>query len=336
MKHLKKIAAFLTAATLAVGCSASTDNTNTTTTDDASGSNVRIGIIQLVEHSALDASCEGFEDYLKDNGYADAEISFNNAQGETANCTAIVDKYVNDKVDLIYAIATPAAQAAASATKDIPIVVCAVTDPASADLVKSNDKPETNVTGASDLNPVDAQFELLKEILPDAKTVGLMYCSAEANSVVQIDLAKAECEKLGLDYVEAPVSESNQIQQMVESLNGKVDVIYIPTDNMLAESMATVSQTANQFGIPTIVGEENMVSNGGLATYGLNYYELGKLAGAQAVAILKDGKNPADMAIEYLPADGCTLTVNSKTAETLGINLPQSVLDRAVVVGEEE
>lgn len=350
MKQFKFIAGLMGAALLMAGCGGSSTVSSSpdastasskapeSTADSSAGAEgaVSIGILQYVEHPALDQATAGFEDYLKENGYADAKIDFNSAQGEVANCTTIAQKYVNDKVNLIFAVATPAAQAAANETKDIPIVLTAVTDPQDSGLVKTNEEPGGNVTGSSDLNPIEAQFDLLQEILPEAKKVGLLYCNAESNSVFQINLAKEQCEQRGLEAVEASVTDSNQIQQVVESLNGKVDVIYVPTDNLMAESMATVTQTASQFGIPCIVGEEGMVANGGLATYGIDYYELGKLAGAQAVAILKNGKNPGDMAIEYLKTEDCTLTVNPETAKKLGIEIPQSVLDRAVTVGEED
>lgn len=353
MKTFKITAAMLGAAMLFAGCSSSSSgstgssqagssaaassaaSTASNSTSAAAG-DVKIGILQYVEHPALDEATKGFEDYLKDNGYADAAIDFKSAQGEVANCTSIAQKFVNDKVNLIFAVATPAAQAAANETKDIPIVLSAVTDPADSGLVESNEKPGNNVTGSSDLNPIEAQFDLLQEILPDAKTVGLLYCNAESNSVFQINLAKEQCDERGLSYQEASVTDSNQIQQVVESLNGKVDVIYVPTDNLMAESMATVSQTASQYGIPCIVGEEGMVKNGGLATYGIDYYKLGELAGAQAVSILDGKDKPEDMAIQYLATDECTLTVNPKAAEKLNITLPKSVLDRAVTVEGED
>lgn len=343
--HRYSIAA-LGAALLLAGCSSSSGS-STSSTASAAGSetstsavsdakNVKIGILQYTEHPALDAATQGFEDYLKENGFADAQIEFNSAQNEVANCTSIAQKYVNDDVSLIYAVATPAAQAASNETKDIPIVLSAVTDPADSGLVESNEKPGNNVTGSSDLNPIEAQFDLLQEILPEAKTVGLLYCNAEANSVFQINLAKEQCDERGLEYQEASVTDSNQIQQVVESLKGKVDVIYVPTDNLMAESMATVSQTANDMGIPTIVGEEGMVENGALATYGIDYYKLGQLAGAQAAAILEGKSEPKDMAIQYLATDECTLSYNPETAKKLGITLPDSVVERGVVIGEEE
>jgi putative ABC transport system substrate-binding protein len=284
---------------------------------------LKIGVVQLVEHVALDASYKGFVDGLAEAGYVDGQniaIDYENAQGEQANCVTIAQKLVNEKDDLILAIATPAAQAVANLTQDIPVLVTAVTDPESAKLVKSNAKPDTNVSGTSDLTPVEKQIELLKKILPNAKTVGLMYCSSEQNSIFQINLAKAACDKNGLKYIEGTVSNSNEIQQVTQSLVGKVDALYVPTDNMLAAGMATVAMVATPAKLPVICGEEGMVKAGGLATYGINYYELGKQTAKQAVEILKDGKKPADMPIEYL--DKCDLTVNQDTVKALGITMP--------------
>ncbi len=284
---------------------------------------VKVGIIQLVEHPALDAAYKGFVDGLADAGYKDGEnitIDYQNAQGEQANCVTIANKLVNDKDDLILAIATPAAQAVAQLTDSIPILVTAVTDPESAKLVETNAHPGNNVTGTSDLTPVSAQVDLLKRVVPNAKTVGLMFCSSEQNSIFQIGLAKAACERSGLNYVEASVSNSNEIQQVTQSLVGKVDAIYIPTDNMLAAGMPLVAQVANENKIPTIVGEDGMVQGGGALTYGINYYELGRQTAVQAVAILKGEKKPADMPIEYL--EKCDLSYNEETLKALGITLP--------------
>lgn len=291
----------------------------------AAGGNdtIKVGVIQLAEHVALDASYQGFVDGLAEAGYVDGQnivIDFNNAQGDQSNCTTIAQKLVNDKSDLILAIATPAAQACAAQTSDIPILITAVTDPATSGLVASNDAPGGNVTGTSDLTPVAEQMKLLTQLLPEAKTVGILYCSAEDNSIFQADIAKAEAEKLGLNWVEATVSNTNEIVSVVESLVGKVDAIYSPTDNMIAEGMAAVSSVATENGIPCIVGEEGMVSNGGLATYGLDYYNLGKQTATMAVSVLKGEKKPADMPIEYLT--DCTLTINDEIANTLGIEIP--------------
>ena len=284
---------------------------------------IKIGIIQLVEHPALDKNYQGFVDGLAEAGFVDKKnivIDYQNAQGEQANCVTIAEKFVNDRDDLIFAIATPAAQAVANATTTIPVLVSSVTDPESAKLVAKNTAPGGNVTGTSDLTPCEAQMNLLKKLCPDAKTVGMLFCSSEQNSFFQISLAKAACEKLGLKTIEGSVSNSNEIAQVVQSLCGKCDVIYSPTDNMIAAGMTTVAQVANENKIPTIVGEEGMVQSGGLATYGINYYELGKQTAKMAVEILKGEKTPAEMPIQYLSK--CDLSVNEETAKILGITIP--------------
>lgn len=342
---LKKLLSTLLASALLIGSMAGcgnsdsgstdapkTDNTQNSTPAEStsdSGKKLKIGIVQLVEHDALDGAYKGFVDGLAEAGFVDGEnvtIDYQNAQNEQANCQTIATKFVNDKVDLILAIATPAAQAVANATKDIPVLVTAVTDPADAKLVASNEVPGGNVTGTSDLTPVSEQMELLKQIYPDTKTVGMLYCSSESNSKFQVDLAKKKAEELGMATKDFTVSSSNEIQQVVQSMVGKVDAIYAPTDNMIAAGMATVTMVANPSKLPVICGEAGMVENGGLATYGINYYDLGKLTATQAVAILNGEKKPADMPIEYM--QGNELTVNQETIEALGVTLPQELLDQ--------
>ncbi|MBR3542717.1 MAG: ABC transporter substrate-binding protein [Treponema sp.] len=288
---------------------------------------IKIGVIQLVEHPALDKNYQGFVDGLKDAGFIDGqniEIDYENAQGEQANCVTIAQKLVNDQSDLIFAIATPAAQAVANMTSDIPILVSSVTDPKTAQLVESNEKPGTNVSGTSDLTPCAAQISLLKRLLPSAKKVAILFCSSEENSRFQANLAEAACQKEGLDFVEATVSNTNEVQQVVQSLVGKVDAIYAPTDNMIASSMATVALVTTPNKIPVICGEEGMVQGGGLATYGINYYELGLQTAKMAVEILKDGKKPADMPIQYL--EKCDFSYNKEVADELGIEIPADLI----------
>ncbi len=288
---------------------------------------IKIGVIQLVEHPALDKNYQGFVDGLKDAGFIDGQnivIDYENAQGEQANCVTIAQKLVNDQSDLIFAIATPAAQAVANMTSDIPILVSSVTDPKTAQLVESNEKPGTNVSGTSDLTPCAAQISLLKRLLPSAKKVAILFCSSEENSRFQANLAEAACQKEGLDFVEATVSNTNEVQQVVQSLVGKVDAIYAPTDNMIASSMATVALVTTPNKIPVICGEEGMVQGGGLATYGINYYELGLQTAKMAVEILKDGKKPADMPIQYL--EKCDFSYNKEVADELGIEIPADLI----------
>jgi len=289
----------------------------------------KIGVIQLVQHAALDAANEGFFAALDEAGVK-YEADQQNASGEQANCLTIAEKLVNDKDDLILAIATPAAQAVAGVTKDIPILLTAVTDPAESGLVNDNENPGVNVSGTSDLTPVKEQIELLQKVLPEAKHIGLLYCSAESNSVLQISMAKEACDAAGITYEEYTVPSSNEIQSVVESMVGKVDAIYTPTDNVIAAGMSTVAMIANDNKIPTICGEAGMVEAGGLATYGIDYYQLGYMTGEQAVDILVNGADITTMPIGYLPAERCELTVNKTTADALGIDI--SGLENAVVV----
>ena len=287
---------------------------------------IKIGVIQLVEHSALDANYKGFVDGLAEAGYVDGQnikIDYQNAQGEQANCVTIAEKFINDRDDLVFAIATPAAQAVANLTQDIPILISSVTDPESAKLVASNKAPGGNVTGTSDLTPCAAQMKLLTQLVPTAKKVGMLFCSSEQNSYFQIELAEAAAKELGLETERFTVSNSNEIQQVVQAACGKVDVLYSPTDNMIAAGMALVAQVATENNIPTIVGEEGMVTAGGLATYGINYYELGKQTAKMAVEVLSVNKKPADMPIQYL--DTCDFKYNEETAKKLGIKIPDTL-----------
>lgn len=303
--------------------------TTTATEAAAEGETYKIGVLQLVQHTALDASNEGFFAALDEAGIK-YEADQQNASGEQANCLTIAEKLVNDGNDLILAIATPAAQAVAGVTEEIPILLTAVTDPAASGLVNDNENPGVNVSGTSDLTPVKEQIDLLHELLPDAKNIGLLYCSAESNSEIQIAMAKEACDALDLTYEEYTVPGSNEIQTVVESMVGKVDAIYAPTDNVIAAGMATVAMVANDNNIPVICGEAGMVEAGGLATYGIDYYQLGYLAGEQAIEILTKGADVSTMPIGYLPAERCELTVNKTTADTLNIDI--SGLEGAVVV----
>lgn len=291
-----------------------------------------IGVNQLVEHAALDASYKGFVDALAEAGYVDGEkikIDYQNAQGDQSNANTIAQKLVNDNNDMILAIATPSAQACANATKDIPILVTAVTDPEASGLVASNDAPGGNVSGTSDLTPVKEQIDLLVKLIPNAKKIAILYCSSESNSKIQADMAKEAATAAGLEAEDATVSNTNEIQQVVESLVGKVDAIYAPTDNVIAKAMPTVAQVANSNGLPVICGEEGMVEAGGLATYGIDYYALGKLTGQQAVKIIEGKATTADMPIEYLSVDDCTLTINEDVAAQLGITIPDDLKAQA-------
>ena len=284
----------------------------------------KIGILQLTQHAALDQTNEGFIAALDEAGI-DYEPDQQNASNDQTACQTIAQTFVNGGCDLIFAIGTPAAQAVAAATQDIPVVGSAITDFESVGLVESNDAPGGNVTGSSDMTPVADQIALLQELVPDAQNVGILYCTAEENSRIQAELAVETCNEAGLTPNEQTVSSSNEIQSVVETMVGQVDVIYAPTDNTIAAAMAQVSSIADEAGIPTIVGCDTMVEDGGTASYSINYFDLGHKAGEMALQILTEGASPADMPIEYLDASECTLIANQASADACGVDL--SILD---------
>lgn len=285
-----------------------------------------IGIIQLADHVALDSAREGFIAALKDNGYVDGQnitIDYQNAQGDQTNLSTISDRFVSNKVDLILGIATPAVQAVAGKTTEIPILGTAVTDYVAARLVDSNEAPGGNISGTNDMNPIKDQIDLLVKLVPDAKTVGVLYTSSEDNSIVQAKIAKEVIESKGLVYTEVTVTNTNDVQQAVQSIVEKCDAIYIPTDNTFASAMPVVHGVTSQSKTPVICGEAGMVENGGLATLGINYYDLGYQTGLMAVKILKGEAKPATMPIES--ASGFDFAINGEVAEEIGLSIPDDL-----------
>ncbi|MEG0780749.1 MAG: ABC transporter substrate-binding protein [Oscillospiraceae bacterium] len=283
-----------------------------------------IGIIQLTEHVSLDAACKGFLEGLTEAGLVegtDYVIDMNNAQGEQALCGTIATKLVNDKVDLILAIATPAAQAAANATTEIPILVTAVTDPAASGLVDSNENPGRNVSGTSDMNPVADQIDLLLQLKPDAKNIGVMYCSSEDNSALQVKVAKDALEAKGLTVTEFTAADSSEIQSVAQSAVGVVDAMYMPTDNLMADTITAISSILTPAGIPIVPGASGMCDDGGTATYGIDYEQLGRQTATQAVELLKNKADIKTMPIQFYAGD-LPLTVNQANLDAMGITLP--------------
>lgn len=318
----------LSIAVLALSITACTGQTPA----ESTGSNDRIviGISQYIEHAALDASREGFIDYLAENGYVEGEnltIKFQNAQGDQANAQTIAQQFASDSFDLLLAIATPSAQALANAITDTPILITAVTDPEDSDLVLSNEKPGTNVTGTSDLNPITEQIDLLVRLLPEAKTVGILYASSEPNSVLQGKLAQEALSDKGLTGEIYTTPDSNNLQAVIESTIGKVDAWYIPTDNLFASSMGIVRQVAEEANMPVIIGEKNMMDGGGLATVALDYYELGKMTAGMAIDILENGQDPADMPIQY--QQNPKIYINEEFADAIGLEIDPAILAEA-------
>ncbi|MDW8800586.1 ABC transporter substrate-binding protein [Clostridium sp. A1-XYC3] len=293
---------------------------------------IEVGISQLVEHPALDATRKGFLEGLSSKGFKDGEkikVEYQNAQGDIPTTQTIANNFVSGKKDLILAIATPAAQAAYNSTKDIPILITAVTDPVKSGLVKSLDKPGTNVTGTSDALPMDKQFSLIKELIPNCKKVGILYNTSEANSEIQVSKAKDQASKTGLQLVTVGVTSSNDISQALTSLLPKIDVLYTPTDNLIASSMALISSKCIENKIPIIGSEKAHVDAGALATEGIDYYKLGFQTGIIAADVLS-GKKPQDISVQTLKET--KLVINEDTANKLNITIPNNLKSRAELV----
>ena len=308
------------------------DNTDKTSKVD---SKLNLGIVQILEHPSLDAARQGFLDVLAENGYKEGEnliVSYENAQGDMATLNSIAQNLVSDKNDLILAIATPSAQAVANASKgtEIPVLFTAVTDPVAAGLVKSMEKPETNLTGTTDMAPVDEQIKLIQEINPSVKNVGVIYNSGEVNSVVQVELVKEIAKELGLNIIEAIATNTSEVDQAAKSLVGKVEAIYIPTDNVVVTALEAVIQVAEQNKILLVSTEKDSVNRGTVATIGLDYYKLGRQTGEMALRVLSGKSKPQDMPVET--QDQKDVIINLKAAKAMGITIPQSLVDKAAEV----
>lgn len=345
MLRFKKAIALMTAGCMLLStaaCGSSQETTEPEVSEESAAEesaevegSYSIGIIKQMDHVALNASEEGFVQALADNGLVDGEnlsIDYENGQGDVNNLSTIADQFVADDVDLIFAIATNAAQTAAGKTTTIPIIGTAITSYTEAALVDSDDVPGGNVTGTTDMNPVEEQIELIKEICPDVETVGFLYCSNEANSILQVQMATEACEAAGFATVEQTVSNTNEVQQATQNIVTNCDAIYIPTDNVFASSMPIVSEVTTAAGIPVFCGESGMVQSGGFATLGISYYSIGYQAGLMAIDVLLNGADPAEMAIQgSAEFEYC---FNGEVAEALGIEIPEQYAD-SIYYGDE-
>ena len=283
-----------------------------------------VGVVQLVEHPALDAAYQGFADALKEKGF-NVTIDYQNAQGSPDILAAIADRFIANQVDMILAIATPAAQTMAGKTETIPILGTAITDYVVAKLANSNEEPGFNVSGTTDMNPIADQIALLQKLVPQAKTVGLLYTGSEDNSVLQAKIATQAIEAAGMQVKEIKINNSNDVQQAITSLVDSVDVIYLPTDNVVASAMPIVGEVTMAKKIPVICGEAGMVSGGGTATLGISYYNLGFQTGLMAIELLKNGADVSKMPIQAQTE--FEYAFNLENAAAIGLEIPQELLD---------
>ncbi|MDR3230276.1 MAG: ABC transporter substrate-binding protein [Synergistaceae bacterium] len=309
---MKKICVLLLATAAVIGLCAGSAS--------ADEKQVKIGLIQPVEHTSLNTIRENFIQQLRKIGYSEdrVAIDYRNAQGDRTKIKAVCQQFVSDKVDMIVAVATPAAQGAAAATSDIPIVFLAVSDPVKAGLLKNLEAPEGNITGTSDVVPVDQIFKLAGEITPNAKKFGFLYNAGEANSLTAIEKAKAYCDSNGLTYTEATVGSASEVQSAARSLADKVDAFFCPNDNTIASSMSVVSQVAAEAKIPVYVGAITMVIDGGLATAGVDSGEMGIL-GANLAGEMLSGKKISELPVVIVQK--YNLMVNKKAADKLGLDV---------------
>jgi len=293
--------------------------------------------VQIVEHPSLDAARKGFLDVLAENGYKEGEnlvVNYENAQGDIPTLNSIAQSLLDDETDLILAIATPSAQAVANATKgtSIPVLFTAVTDPVAAGLVESMEKPNTNLTGTTDMAPVDEQIKLIKDIDPSVKKVGVIYNTGEINSVVQVELVKEAAKELGLEIVEAVATSTHEVDQAAKSLVGKVDAIYVPTDNVAVTALEAIIQVAENNKILLVSAEKDSVNRGTVATIGLDYYKLGRQTGEMALKIISGKAKPQDMPVEVQKQTD--IIINLKAAKALNVTIPQELLDKAAEIIE--
>ena len=282
----------------------------------------RIGISQFITHQSLDATREGFVDELAKQGYAEGkniEIDLQNAQGEQRNLKTI-SQQLAESSDVVLAIATPSAQSLANTTQTTPVIFSAVTDPVSAKLVESREHPGGNVTGTSDQSSdaISTQINLIKKVLPKAKTIGILYTQSEPNSVVQKDEAKRLLEEKGFTVVEKTILDSNNVKAAAESLMAEVDMVFVPTDNIISSTMETVKQVSIKHKVPVFGGSTEMIAIGGLYNYGTNYEELGRQTARMLIRVLK-GEKPENIAVE-LP-EKLELHTNQEMADALGIDI---------------
>ena len=282
----------------------------------------RIGISQFITHQSLDATREGFVDELAKQGYVEGkniEIDLQNAQGEQRNLKTI-SQQLAESSDVVLAIATPSAQSLANTTQTTPVIFSAVTDPVSAKLVESREHPGGNVTGTSDQSSdaISTQINLIKKVSPKAKTIGILYTQSEPNSVVQKDEAKRLLEEKGFTVVEKTILDSNNVKAAAESLMAEVDMVFVPTDNIISSTMETVKQVSIKHKVPVFGGSTEMIAVGGLYNYGTNYEELGRQTARMLVRVLK-GENPENIAVE-LP-EKLELHTNQEMADALGIDI---------------
>jgi len=334
MRHLSKagLAALLIALAVAVavvaGCGSSSSGSSSGTASASAGTSkaYKIGVTQIVTHPALDAAVAGFKEALAEKGFTNVTYDDQNAQGDMSTATSIAQKFAGEGLDLILGVATPTTQAVVKADQTTPIVFTAVTDPVGAGIVTNPEAPAGNVTGVSDMLPVQPHLDLIKAIVPDVKTIGVIYNAGESNSVFLIKAEKDAAAKMGIKVVDATASNSSEVQAAAQSLVGRVDAMSVLTDNTAVSALESIIKVAEQNKIPLIAGDTDSVKRGAVAAYAFDYKDLGKQAGYQAAEIL-NGTPIKDIPVEY--AKNLQLSINEKAAAAMGVTIPSDLAAKA-------
>ncbi|WP_343313053.1 ABC transporter substrate-binding protein [Brucella sp. BE17] len=295
----------------------------------AHAKDVTVAVTAIVEHPALDAARDGVKDALAEAGFKEGEnlkFVYQSAQGNPATAAQIARQFVGEGPDVIVPISTPSAQAVVSATRDIPIVFTAVSDPLGAQLVKDMEKPGGNVTGLSDMSPVVEHIKLIKEIMPDIKKLGYLYNSGETNSVSLLAALKEAASAEDIEIVESAATKSAEVKGAAQALSGRADAMYVPTDNTIVSALESAVGVAEESKMPLFTADTDSVKRGAMAALGFNYYDVGKQTGAVVVKIL-NGEKPGDIGVDI--AKGTDLVINLSAAKKMGVEIPKAVIDRA-------
>jgi putative ABC transport system substrate-binding protein len=314
------------------GCGEKEDSNGGATTGSTSPEptkTFKVGISQIVSHPALDACVEGFKEAMAEKGFVEGknvEYDLQNAQGDMATASSIATKFADAGLDLVYTVATPTSQAMVKASTTIPIVFSAVTDPVGAGLVKDGNAPEANVTGVSDMLPIQPHLDLVKAIVPEIKKLGVIYNAGETNSVVLVKAEKEAAKAMGIEIVEATASNSSEVQAAAKSLVGRVDAVSVLTDNTVVSALESVIKVCREAKIPLISGDTDSVKRGSVAAYAFDYKTLGLQAGAVAADIL-NGKAIKDIPVQY--AQDLQLSVNEAAAKAMGVTIPTQLMEKA-------
>lgn len=323
---MKKVLTLLIILMMLMGCS-SNNNPNA----------IKIGVLQLMDHEALNNTYQGFKDALSDNGYVEGEdvvYIFQNPNNDKSSLATMAQLLVNQESDIILAIGTASAQALQQETDEIPILGSAITDYLDVGLVQSNEIPGGNISGSSDYCDMHTQMDLVEMIVPNLETIGLLYTSSEENSIIQAKQMHEECQKRGWKVVEKTISDLTMVDDTMQSFIGHIDALYIPTDNPLASSMASVEIVASENKLPVIVGCDTMVQDGGLASVGVNYYNLGYQTGLNAVKLLKNEVTIDQLPVYFMDSQNSDIYYNAEIVKKLGIELPKYIITKGIDVSK--